>query len=108
MNYGPTGAAELASPATRVTECEQLGWLPSEAFALGRRQTLGFASIVTAAQSGTGIRVETASSSADDPIVPYPAVTESLTAGEWNAVAARNHRIDVRFLPETSLAPVTR
>jgi CheY-like chemotaxis protein len=108
MNYGPTGAAELAPPSTRVTECEQLGWLPGEAFALGRRQTLGFAGIVTAAQSGTGIRVETASASADDPIVPYPAVTESLTAGEWNAVAARNHRIDIRFVPETSLAPTTR
>jgi CheY-like chemotaxis protein len=108
MNYGPSGAAELAPPTARVTECEQLGWLPSEAFALGRRQTLGFASIVSAAQSGTGIRVETASSSADDPIVPYPAVTESLTAGEWNAVAARNHRIDIRFVPEASVAPTTR
>jgi CheY-like chemotaxis protein len=108
MNYGPTGAAELAPPTARVIECEQLGWLPSEGFALGRRQTLGFASIVTAAQSGTAIRVETASSSTDDPIVAYPAVTESLTAGEWNAVAARNHRIDIRFVPETSLAPLTR
>jgi CheY-like chemotaxis protein len=108
MTYGPNGAAELAPPTARVTECEQLGWLPGEAFALGRRQTLGFASIVSAAQSGTAIRVETASSSADDPIVPYPAVTESLTAGEWNAVAARNHRIDIRVVPETSRAPDTR
>lgn len=98
MVYGAGGAAELAPPTTLVTQCEQLGWLPSDAFALGRRQTLGFANIVVAAQSGTDIRVETASAGADEPVVPYPPVTESLTAGEWNLVAARNQRIDYRLV----------
>ncbi len=104
MTYGLDGAAELAQPASLVTQCEQLGWLPSDAFALGRRQTLAFASIVMGAQSGTNIRVETASAGDEEPVVPYPAVTAELTAGEWNRVAAANHRIDVRFVLEPTAA----
>jgi CheY-like chemotaxis protein len=102
MTYGANGMAELAPPTVPVTQCEQLGWLPSEAFALGRRQTLGFANMVVAAQSGTGIRVETSSAGADEPAVPYPAIAESLSAGEWNRVAAINHRIDIHFAAEPS------
>jgi hypothetical protein len=97
MAYGSDGAVQLAEPTLPVTQCEQLGWLPSEAFALGRRQTLAFANIVMGAQSGTSIRVATASAGADEPAVPYPFVTEDVTAGEWNRVAAANHRIDIRF-----------
>jgi hypothetical protein len=28
--------------------------------------------------------------------VPYPAVSESLTAGEWNRAASANNRIEIR------------
>jgi hypothetical protein len=104
MTSAPDGRTELAPPETPVTQCEQLGWLPAEAFAQGRRQTLGFANIVSAAQSGTRIRVETASAGADEPALPYPAVAESVLAGEWNRVAALNHRIDIRFSTEATRA----
>jgi CheY-like chemotaxis protein len=104
MAYGSDGRAELAPPTSPMTQCEQVGWLPSDAFALGRRQTLGFANIVMGAQNGTGIRVETASVGAEEPAVPYPAVTAGLTAGEWNQVAAANHRIDIRFTEEGTAA----
>ena len=104
MTYGPNGAAELARPSSPVTQCEQLGWLPSDAFALGRRQTLAFANIVMGAQSGTRVRVETASAGADEPAIEYPALTEDVTAGEWNRVAAANHRIEFRFAAEPPAA----
>jgi CheY-like chemotaxis protein len=104
MTSAPDGRAELAPPELPVTQCEQLGWLPAEAFAQGRRQTLGFANIVSAAQSGTRIRVETVSAGADDPAVPYPAITELVLAGDWNRVAALNHRIDIRFATEPARA----
>jgi CheY-like chemotaxis protein len=104
MTYSPDGRAQLAPPELPVTECEQLGWLPAEALAQGRRQTLGFANTVVDAQSGTRIRVETASAGSDDPAVPYPEVTERLLAGEWNRAAAANHRIDIRFVAEPSAA----
>jgi hypothetical protein len=100
MTSAPDGRATLAPPELPVTQCEQLGWLPAEAFAQGRRQTLGFANIVSSAQSGTRIRVETASAGSDEPAVPYPAVTESVLAGEWNRVAGLNHRIDIRLATE--------
>ncbi len=102
MSFGPNAVAELAPPTLPVTQCEQIGWLPSEAFALGRRQTLTFAHTVVAATSGTHIRIETASAGADEPAIPYPAVTESMSAGEWNRIAASNHRIEIRLLPDTS------
>jgi hypothetical protein len=104
MAYGSDGTAELALPTLPVTQCEQLGWLPSDAFALGRRQTLGFANIVMDAQNATSIRVETASVGADEPAVPYPVVAANVTAGEWNRVAAANHRIDIRFAEEPTAA----
>jgi CheY-like chemotaxis protein len=104
MAYGSDGTAELAAPTSLLTQCEQLGWLPSDAFALGRRQTLAFANIVSGAQIGTGIRVETASAGADEPAVPYPVVTAELTAGDWNRVAAVNHRIDIGFAGESTAA----
>jgi CheY-like chemotaxis protein len=99
MSFGPDGAAEVAAPTIPITQCEQLGWLPSEAFAMGRRQTLGFANIVVAAASDTNVRIETASAGGDEPVVAYPAITEALLAGEWNSVAARNHRIEYRLVP---------
>jgi CheY-like chemotaxis protein len=108
MAFGPNGTVELAAPAVPVTQCEQLGWLPSEAFALGRRQTLGFANIVSAAQSDTRIRVETASAGADEPIAPYPDILDSVSAGEWNRVAALNHRVEIHFAPEPSRAATAR
>jgi CheY-like chemotaxis protein len=100
MTAGPNGTVELAPSTLPVTQCEQLGWLPGEAFALGRQQTLGFANIVSSAQSGTGIRVETASAGDGEPAVPYPDIADSVSAGEWNRVAMLNHRIDVRFAAE--------
>jgi CheY-like chemotaxis protein len=100
MAYGADGRAQLAEAALPVTRCEQLGWLPSDAFALGRRQTLQFANIVMDAQSRSRIRVESDAAGAEEPAVPYPAVTAELAAGEWNRVAAANHRIDVRFIEE--------
>jgi hypothetical protein len=100
MTYAADGRAQLADPTSPVTECEQLGWLPSDAFTLGRRETLAFANFVRDAQSETRIRVESASAGDEEPAVPYPAVTAELTAGAWNRIAALNHRIDIRFAEE--------
>jgi CheY-like chemotaxis protein len=106
MTFGPDGTAQLAPPTVPVTQCEQLGWLPSEAFALGRRQTLGFANLAVAAAGDTEIRIETVSVGSDEPVLAYPPITEALLAGEWNAVAARNHRIEFRLLSDVRTGDV--
>ncbi len=100
MSFGPNAVAQLAPPALPATQCEQIGWLPSEAFARGRRQTLAFANAVVAATSGTRIRIETVSVGADEPAIAYPTLTESLSAGEWNRIAASNQRIEIRLVPD--------
>jgi 2-keto-3-deoxy-galactonokinase len=33
------------------------------------------------------------------PVVPYPALLAGLTAGEWNAVARQNNRVNITLLP---------
>jgi CheY-like chemotaxis protein len=100
MNYGSDGMLELAPPDQPATTCSQIGWSESEAVALGARQSLAFANAVaTAMARNPQIAVETFSRGSEDPEVDYPAAGYELTAAVWNAVAAANHRVDVRIVP---------
>jgi CheY-like chemotaxis protein len=100
MNIGSDGMLELAPPDQPATTCSQIGWPESDAVALGARQTLAFANAVaTAMARNPQIAVETFSRGSEDPEVDYPAAGYELTAGVWNAVAAANHRVDVRIIP---------
>jgi CheY-like chemotaxis protein len=108
MDADANGSVQLASPDAPVTDCDQVGWSSSDAFALGRRQTPGFANNVAAAANSAGIKVETASLSSDQPLFEYPLLVANVTAGEWNETASRNHRIEVRLLADPSTARPTR
>jgi hypothetical protein len=97
MNFGIDGAPELAPPDQPAAECAQIGWMPAEATALGRRQTLAFANTVAAAADDAGILVETTSAGSGQPVIEYPFLSDYLTAGEWNEFAAINQRVEVRI-----------
>jgi hypothetical protein len=57
--------------------------------------------IATARASANGrLDIQINAGSPDEVITPYPPVTESLTAGEWNRVAAANNRVEVRWQAE--------
>jgi CheY-like chemotaxis protein len=100
MNFDADGVPMLAPPNQPAGDCLQIGWSPAEATAMGRRQTLAFANTVATATTDTGIRVATVSAGSDRPAIEYPLLNAYLTADEWNEIAAANHRVDVRLVPD--------
>jgi CheY-like chemotaxis protein len=107
MDYGPNGALELAPPDQPAATCEQIGWPENEAVSLGTRQSLAFANtLASAAARYPRLKIEIAARGSAEPAVEYPAASDNLTAGTWNAVAAANQRVAVEILPGPT-APAT-
>lgn len=86
-----------------VTECALIGHPQQALPGLGERQSIAFASfLATSPLVNSGdIRLEIASFLFSRPRVPYPPQGDSVTAGEWNRIAAANNRIDIRLVPDT-------
>jgi hypothetical protein len=49
--------------------------------------------------SGGKIDVQISAGSSDEVTTAYPALSDTLTAGEWNKVAAANNRVEVHWQP---------
>lgn len=82
--------------------CSQLGLAPGEAYELGLRQSVAFANYIRLAgeRSGGRIRYDIVSLGNSDPLLAYPATVAGLTAGEWNSIAASNHRVEISINPD--------
>lgn len=98
MNYGEDGAWALAPDAMPAENCEQVAPSAAEAEPVSNRQSLAFANILAAADRGRGPQIRMSFQGDSQPILPYPALNSFVTAGEWNAVAAINQRIEIRLL----------
>jgi CheY-like chemotaxis protein len=85
-----------------VTECALIGHPQQTLPGLGERQSIAFASfLATSPLVNSGdIRLEIASFLFSRPRIPYPPQGDSVTAGEWNRIAAANNRIDIRLIPD--------
>ncbi len=99
MNAAEGGAFELAPPDATVESCQQLGWSEAEALALGAQQTLPFANAIALESRDGEIRFAISSQGSTQPRHAYPAFSQGITAGEWNRIAAANHRVEIRVLP---------
>jgi CheY-like chemotaxis protein len=84
-----------APPEAPVVACDRLGLSSEAAMALGGRESVAFANFISTLDDRYDgrIAVELASAGNTEPLVPYPPITDSLTAGEWNRIAAVNHRV---------------
>jgi len=100
INLGADGQWLLPPSEQPLQECQQIGWPEPEAQSLGERQTLEFANVIALAQRDEQLAFQIVSHGSSEPAIPYPVFTEGLTAGEWNEIAARNQRVEVRVLPE--------
>lgn len=100
MNFSDDGTPVLPPTDQPVESCEQIGWPESEAQLLGERQTLPFANTISGVAREDGIRFRIVSEGSAVPAVGYPVFTPGLTAGEWNDIASRNHRVEVRIEPQ--------
>jgi CheY-like chemotaxis protein len=96
--FVPAAASALAS------KCDVVGNPFEESLSGQQRQSLAFANLIAGVRQRTAgtITVAIENAGSTRPSVPYPARTESLTAGEWNRAAAANNRVE--FALEASSA----
>lgn len=85
-----------AVPTLPINRCDMIGNPLDEALSGQQRQSLAFANLVAGVRQRTAgaITVALESTGTTHAGTPYPSRTESLTAGEWNRVAAANNRVE--------------
>ncbi|HEY4971955.1 MAG TPA: response regulator [Steroidobacteraceae bacterium] len=98
---GPGGTPVLASEATLVSKCEQIGNPRDDNGSASQRQSIAFANMVAAAQQNSAgkIDVQISAGNADEVLSAYPPSSDTLTAGDWNRAAAANNRVEVHWQP---------
>lgn len=99
------GAYRLAAPDSPIATCAFVGHPLEDSALPGDRQSPEFASFIgnSPLVNGAGITLELVALRRLDslPLVPYP--IGGVTAGEWNAVAARNNRLEYSLLSDNPL-----
>lgn len=95
------GSFTLAPDDLPALECELFGSDAAMATRGGALETVAFANYAnrTPLIEGSRIRLVVHPRNDSAPQIPYPEVDRYLTAGEWNAVAQQNQRIEVRLVP---------
>jgi hypothetical protein len=95
----------LAPDDVPVEACHRMGLSPEEARAVGARQSLAFANyLAQLTAAGGAIRLQLDSLGNSRPVAAYPPVLPGTTAGEWNAAARINQRVEVRLIPDPAVA----
>jgi CheY-like chemotaxis protein len=93
-----------AVPTLPVKGCDLIGNPLDEALSGQQRQSLAFANLVAGVRQRTAgaITVALESTGTTHPGTPYPARTDSLTAGDWNKAAVANNRVEFAVESSTS------
>jgi CheY-like chemotaxis protein len=94
-----------ASAGLPAGKCDVVGNPFEESLSGQQRQSLAFANLTAGVRQRTAGAITVALENGGNgrPIVPYPARTDTLTAGEWNKAAAANNRVE--FAAEASTNP---
>jgi CheY-like chemotaxis protein len=98
---GSSGMPVLAADALLASKCEQTGSPRDDNGSASQRQSVAFANMVSTARQNSGgkIDVQISAGNSDEVVTAYPALSDTLTAGEWNRVAAANNRVEVHWQP---------
>jgi CheY-like chemotaxis protein len=97
-NAGKDGYT-LAAPAAPASGCDQVGNPFDETLATTSRQPLAFANLASSIRQRTGGAIELAlvAGPRERLAVAYPPI-EDATAGQWNAAAQSNNRIEISIV----------
>jgi CheY-like chemotaxis protein len=97
-NAGQDGYT-LAPPTSPASQCDQVGNPFDDSLAGASRQPIGFANLAASVRQRTGGAIELALTAGprDRLAVAYPAI-EQATAGQWNAAAQANNRIEISIV----------
>ena len=89
----------LAAPTSPAGQCEQVGNPFDETRGGASRQPLGFANLAASVKQRTGgaIQLELVAGPRERLAVSYPPA-EQATAGQWNAAAQSNNRIEISIV----------
>jgi hypothetical protein len=95
---GPDGWT-LAAPASPASQCEQVGNPFDDTRAGAAREPLAFANLAASVRQRTGgaIGLELVPGPRERLAVAYPPL-EQATAGQWNAAAQSNNRIEISII----------
>jgi CheY-like chemotaxis protein len=90
----------VADAGLATQKCDLVGNPYEDALSPAQRQSVAFANfaLILAQRTGGAITVETVTAGRRNP-VQYPEQREGSTAGEWNAVAAQNNRVEFHVVP---------
>jgi hypothetical protein len=96
LSGNATDGYQPAAPTLPASRCDLVGNPLDEALSGQQRQSLAFANLVAGVRQRTAgaITVALESAGTTHPSTPYPARTESLTAGDWNKAAGVNNRVE--------------
>ncbi|MGD8643853.1 MAG: response regulator [Chromatiales bacterium] len=91
----------LADPAMPVAECDPIALTQDTIPTPEQSQSLAFANFLATSaliQNGS-VRVQVNLVGRDEPRTDYPDPSASPTAGDWNAAARSNNRVEIRLAP---------
>jgi CheY-like chemotaxis protein len=93
----PVKGYSLAADETPFAQCDVVGNPADDALPPAQRMPLALANLIAGIRDSThgALDVET---SVGDPAtlrIPYPPVTDELTAGEWNRAGKANNRVEI-------------
>jgi CheY-like chemotaxis protein len=90
----------VAEASLPTQKCDLVGNPYEDALSPAQRQSVAFANfaLLLAQRTAGAITVETVTAGRRNP-VEYPEQREGSTAGEWNAVAAQNNRVEFHVVP---------
>jgi CheY-like chemotaxis protein len=90
-----------ATPSLPLARCDLIGNPSEDSSFAQQRQSLAFANLTAGIRQRTAgaitVAIETGASVR--PSAAYPTRSETLTAGDWNKVAATNNRVEFSFEP---------
>jgi CheY-like chemotaxis protein len=94
-----------AAPSLPASKCDLVGNPFEDSLSGQQQQSIAFANLIAGVRQRTGGAITVVAENAGTPhnVTPYPARSDSLTAGDWNRAAAANNRVD--FAAEPSAAP---
>jgi CheY-like chemotaxis protein len=89
----------LAAPNVPASQCEQIGNPFDESHASASRQPIAYANLAASVRQRTGsaIELELVPGPRERLAVAYPPI-EQATAGQWNAAAQSNNRIEISIV----------
>jgi CheY-like chemotaxis protein len=88
----------LAPDETAFAKCDAVSGSPEDLAQQSPRISLQFANLMSAFREATHgtVDVQVAAGDAAVNAAPYPSISDTLTAGEWNRAGAANNRLEIR------------